>query len=64
MKIQVDLERCQGYGNCAMTAPDVFAVDPATDKVVIASAVPTSEREEIAEAVRDCPTGALRIVTS
>jgi ferredoxin len=62
MKVEADLDRCQGYGNCAITAPELFSVDPATDQVSIrAGLVDSADEEIVREAIRDCPTGALRL---
>ena len=62
MKVEVDLERCQGYVCCVMAAPEVFDVDDDTAKVVLLTAEPGREwRAKVEEAVRSCPSRALRI---
>jgi ferredoxin len=45
-----------------MAAPEVFDVDDDTAKVVLLTASPGDElRAKVAEAVRSCPSRALRI---
>lgn len=62
MKIEADLEKCQGYVCCVMAAPEVFDVDDDTAKVVLLTPEPDeSLRAKVEEAVRSCPSGALRI---
>ncbi|GED99315.1 ferredoxin [Gordonia crocea] len=61
MRIEVDLDLCQGHGMCEMEAPDVFEAQ--RDHVLILNPTPDdSERPAIEAAVRYCPTQALRIV--
>ncbi|OKK20376.1 ferredoxin [Streptomyces sp. CB00455] len=58
MRLVVDLNRCQGYAQCAFLAPDVFAMhgdesllyDPEADE---------ARRAEVARAVAACPVGAI-----
>jgi len=62
MRIEADLDLCQGHAACEMEAPDVFAV-PRRGKVsILDSAPPESLRGDVENAVRYCPTQALRIV--
>lgn len=62
MKIEVDLSACQGYVCCVMAAPEVFDVDEDAGKVVLRTATPDeSLRAKVSEAVRSCPSGALRL---
>ena len=63
MKIRVDLDLCQGHGVCVEEAPELFALDAATSKVVVLDQnPPESLRKKLAVAVKYCPTRALRIV--
>ncbi|WP_131737492.1 FAD-dependent oxidoreductase [Actinomadura roseirufa] len=60
MRVVVDLTRCQGYGQCAFLAPDVFTMrgrealmydpDPADD-----------QREQVLRAAAACPVQALHV---
>lgn len=62
MKVVADLSACQGYVCCVMAAPEVFDVDDDSGKVVLLAAEPgESLRVKVEEAVRSCPSGALRL---
>lgn len=62
MKVEADLDLCQGHAMCELEAPDVFAV-PKHGKVEILNANPPETlRADVESAVRFCPTQALRIV--
>ncbi len=60
MKIVVDLNRCQSYGQCCFAAPTVFQFhnvealefDPAPDDAL---------REKVERAARACPVQAISI---
>ncbi|GAA3044510.1 ferredoxin [Gordonia defluvii] len=61
MRVEVDLDLCQGHGMCEMEAPEVFEAQ--RDHVEILERNPDeSLRPAIEAAVRYCPTQALRIV--
>ncbi|WP_026414661.1 ferredoxin [Actinomadura oligospora] len=61
MRIDVDLDLCQGHAMCELEAPDVFEV-ARKGKVRILDPEPGSEHhDEVAAAVRFCPTRALRM---
>jgi ferredoxin len=63
LRVEADLEACQGYVCCVMAAPEVFDVDDETAKVVLRDAAPGEAlRAKVADAVRSCPSRALRIV--
>jgi ferredoxin len=62
MRIEADLDLCQGHAMCEMEAPGVFSV-PRKGKVTVAEpAPPESQRAAVEAAVRFCPTQALRLV--
>ncbi len=62
MRIEVDLDLCQGHAMCALEAPDVFAV-PRKGKVSVTSPEPpATSRAAVEAAVRYCPTQALKLV--
>ena len=60
MRLAVDLTRCQGYGQCAFLAPDVFRMrggealmdNPEPDE---------GERERVLRAAAACPVQAIRV---
>jgi ferredoxin len=62
MRIIVDLARCEGNGQCAIDAPDLFALDD-DDNLLVADYEPPPELWAQAErAVRSCPKQALSLV--
>jgi ferredoxin len=62
VKIEADLDLCQGHAMCQLEAPDVFDV-PKRDKVEILQPNPPEHlHEDVRSAVRECPTQALSIV--
>jgi ferredoxin len=62
LKVEADLDACQGYVCCVMAAPEVFDVDDDTAKVVLLNPAPGEAlRAKVEEAVRSCPSRALRI---
>ena len=61
MRVEVDLDLCQGHGMCELEAPEVFAAH--TDHVEILDATPDeSQLAEVEAGVHYCPTQALRII--
>ena len=61
MRIEVDLDLCQGHAVCEMEAPGIFAV-PKNGPVQVINPEPSeSERREVEAAIRYCPTLALRL---
>jgi sterol 14-demethylase len=62
LRVRVDADLCQGHGVCAGEAPEVFRVDPATNRVELLVERPAAElRERVEKAVRFCPTRALSL---
>jgi len=60
--LEIDLERCNGFGNCVVAAPDIFAIDPDTNQVrALAASFPEDRLAAVEEAVEDCPVQAIRI---
>lgn len=59
--VEVDVAVCNGYGNCAVAAPEVFDLDPDTNIVLVKPGRPTDDDEDaVLEAVADCPVRALK----
>ncbi|MGW6398201.1 ferredoxin [Streptomyces sp. NPDC055134] len=60
MRIAVDLNRCQGYAQCAFLAPEIFAMhgeeallyDPEADE---------AQRARLAQAAAACPVQAILV---
>lgn len=62
MRIEVDLDLCQGHANCELEAPGIFRVPKKGTVEVLIDEPPESERAAVTAAVRYCPTQALRVV--
>jgi ferredoxin len=64
MRVEADLDLCQGHAMCELEAPDVFEV-PNKGKVRVLEAEPgDDQRAEVVAAVRFCPTQALKLKES
>ena len=61
LKIHVDMEKCQHYGQCVFDAPNVFRLND-DDKLEYQSTADDSERENIQLAIEICPMQAIRFV--
>jgi sterol 14-demethylase len=62
LRIEIDLDLCQGHGVCVSEAPAVFDLDRAELKVRLLSEAPGEPLHAgVRAAVQHCPTGALRI---
>jgi ferredoxin len=62
VRIEADLDLCQGHAMCELEAPDVFEV-PHKGKVRVLDAEPPEDmRREVTAAVRYCPTQALKLL--
>jgi ferredoxin len=62
MRIVVDFARCEGNGQCAIDAPDLFSLDD-DDNLLVADYEPSPDLWPQAErAVRSCPKQALSLV--
>lgn len=59
MKILVDLDKCQGYGNCVIAAPEVFDLSDEGEVVVLDP--DNSDTATLRQAVRECPAHALEL---
>jgi ferredoxin len=60
MRISVDTNLCNGYGNCAFAAPDVFDVDLARNVAVLKDVdLAEVELDLIRAAADDCPVRAI-----
>jgi ferredoxin len=61
VKVHADTEVCIGAGNCVMATETVFDQGDDGVVVVLVDEVPEGEEEHVREAVRLCPSSALRI---
>jgi ferredoxin len=62
VKVQADRDVCISAGNCVMAAADVFDQDDDGIVVVLVDEVPDGDEENTREAVRLCPSQALRVI--
>ena len=60
MKIVVDLNRCQGYAQCAFLAPKVFELH-GEEALLYAPLAPERERERVRRAAAACPVQAILV---
>jgi ferredoxin len=61
MRVEVDLDLCQGHAMCELEAPEIFAV-PRKGTVTVLDEAPAERlRAAVEAAVRYCPTQALRL---
>lgn len=60
MRVQADLDLCQGHQMCQLEAPQVFGFDVDADRVVVLDEHPPEEqRARVERAVKYCPAMAL-----
>ena len=53
---QIDELACAAHGDCALVAPEVFAVED------VATVIGTGTDEAVLEAARACPAGAITVI--
>ncbi|MEU0568511.1 ferredoxin [Nonomuraea sp. NPDC005983] len=58
MRLVVDLNRCQGYAQCAFLAPDVFTMH-GEEALMYAPHADEAQREQVMRAVAACPVQAI-----
>jgi ferredoxin len=61
MKIVVDWDLCASHGQCEFAAPDVFQINDDGDLQVLDETPGPALRADVEQAIRRCPTRALRI---
>jgi ferredoxin len=62
MKVKADREVCIQAGNCVMVADSLFDQDDDGFVMVLIDEVPGDEEDRAREAVKMCPSQALKIV--
>ncbi|GAS99909.1 MULTISPECIES: ferredoxin [Mycolicibacterium] len=60
MRVEVDLDRCEGNAICVKLAPQLFQLDEDDYSVVQLDPVPAELEEVAARAIEECPRAALR----
>jgi len=58
-QVSVGLARCSGCGACASLAPEIFEMDPETEKPIIKKDEVTEE--EVRQAMAYCPEDCIEI---
>jgi ferredoxin len=61
IKIEVDMDLCQGHAMCELEAPNYFKVPKRGKVEILKHTAPGEDRAEVEEAVWACPTQALSI---
>ena len=61
ININVDMDKCQHYGQCVFEAPDIFKLND-NDKLEYIATADDSRRNDIESAVDVCPMQAISIV--
>jgi ferredoxin len=62
MRIEVDLDLCQGHAMCELEAPAVFSVPRKGKVTLLEPAPPDTELAAVEAAIRYCPTQALKLL--
>lgn len=62
IKVEVDMTKCQHYGQCVFEAPNVFSLN-SDDKLEYVGEVDDSEADNVEAAIDVCPMQAIRIVS-
>ena len=61
IKINVDMAKCQHYGQCVFEAPNIFKLNN-DDKLEYTATADESERANVEAAIDVCPMQAISIV--
>lgn len=60
MRLVVDLNRCQGFAQCAFLAPDVFALH-GEEALLFTSRFDEALRDQVEQAAAACPVQAILV---
>ncbi|MFC4956125.1 ferredoxin [Streptomyces mauvecolor] len=60
MRIAVDLNRCQGYAQCAFLAPEIFAMH-GEEALLYTPEADEAQREKLIQAAMACPVQAILV---
>jgi ferredoxin len=61
MKITVDFDVCQSHGLCTEAAPEVFEIRDDGFLYILQESPPEALRAKVETALRECPTGAIKV---
>lgn len=62
MRVEIDLELCQGHGQCAESAPKVFEVRDDGLAYLLVDEIPAGEEANVRDGAARCPTDAIKII--
>ena len=62
MRIEADLDLCQGHAMCQLEAPEIFVVPRNGPVEITTDELAEADRARVEAAVRYCPTQALRLI--
>jgi len=62
VKLEADLDLCQGHAMCQLEAPEVFDVPKRGTVIILDDTPPAALLPRVRSAVRNCPTQALSIM--
>jgi ferredoxin len=60
-RLSVDLELCEGYGNCVFEAEDYCELGDGETVTLLRTEVADEDRERVDLAVASCPVSALQL---
>jgi ferredoxin len=61
MKIVVDFDVCQSHGLCTEAAPEIFEIRDDGFLYILNEQPAESLRGKVERAIRECPTGAIKV---
>ena len=61
IKVEIDLARCQGYGNCITAAPDVFDINDEGQAYLLVDNIADGELARMNAAAAVCPVAAIAV---
>jgi ferredoxin len=61
--IEIDMDKCQHYGQCVFEAEDIFQLDD-DGKIQYTKEVPGDRKDDVENAVDVCPMQAISITTT
>jgi ferredoxin len=59
--IRADFDACEGFGNCAMNAPQLFGLDDDDRVLLLGEEVAEDAKAYAEEAIRSCPVNVLSL---
>jgi|EndMetStandDraft_6_1072998.scaffolds.fasta_scaffold3168441_1 ferredoxin len=60
MKVILDRDLCNGYGNCVMEAPEAFDLDDGGIGIVLLESPAPDQEDRVRSAAAMCPVEAIR----